>query len=57
MRVGSSSAVIERVEGLVHLIIDTYFTPNRTFSEFRELMDGHTFSAECRAKLQALNDR
>jgi len=63
MRVISSSAVIEKAEAVVHLIIDTYFTPNKTFSEFRELMNGHAadplraFSEECRAELQALNDR
>jgi hypothetical protein len=63
MRVVSSSAVIETAEAVVHLIIDTYFTPNKTFSDFRELMSGHAanplrvFSEECRAELQALNDR
>ena len=63
MRVVSSSAVIEKAEAVVHLIIDTYFAPNKNFSEFRELMNGHAvnplraFSAECRAELHALNDR
>ena len=63
MRVVSSSAVIEKAEAVVHLIIDTYFTPSKTFSEFRELMNGdaanplRAFSKECRAELQALNDR
>jgi hypothetical protein len=63
MRVASSSAVIEKAEAVVHLIIDTYFTPNKTFSDFRDLMNGHAinplraFSEECRAELQALNDR
>jgi hypothetical protein len=33
MRVVSSSAVIEKAETVVHLIIDTYFAPNKTFSE------------------------
>ena len=39
-----------------------YFTPNRTFSEIRELMNGHAvnplraFSEECQAELQALSD-
>jgi hypothetical protein len=41
MRVVSSSAVIEKADAVVHLIIDTYFTPNKTFSEVRELMNGH----------------
>src|SRR5215813_4110199 len=63
MRVVSSSAVIEKAEAVIHLIIDTYFTPNKTFSELRELMNGHAanplqaFSEECRAELQALNQR
>jgi len=63
MRVVSSPAVIEKAEAVVHLIIDTYFTPNKTFSEVRELMNGHAvnplraFSEECRAELRALNDR
>jgi hypothetical protein len=41
MRVVSSSAVIEKADAVVHLIIDTYFTPNKTFSEFRELINSH----------------
>ena len=63
MRVVSSPAVIEKAEAVVHLIIDTYFTPNKTLSKFRELMNGHAvhplraFSEECRAELQALSDR
>ena len=63
MRVVSSSAVIEKAEAVVHLIIDTYFTPNRTFSELRQLLNSHAFnplrafSEECRAELETLNDR
>src|SRR5262249_14066753 len=63
MRVASSSAVIERAEAVVHMILDTYFTPNKTFSEFRDLMNANAvnplraFSEECRAELHALNDR
>ena len=63
MRVGSSTAVIEKAEAVVRLIIDTYFTPNKTFSEFRDLMNDNAvnplraFSEECRAELHALNDR
>ena len=55
--------MIEKAEAVVHLIIDTYFTPNKTFSEFRELTNGYAvnpvraFSEEWRAELQALNDR
>ena len=63
MRVVSSSAVIEKADAVVHLIVDTYFTPNKTFSDVRELLNGHavnplrSFSEECRAELQALSDR
>jgi hypothetical protein len=63
MRVESSSAVIEKAEAVVHLIIDTYFTPNKTLSDVRELMNSHAvnplqaFSEECRAELRSLNDR
>ena len=63
MRVVSSSVVIERAKAVVHLIIDTYFTPDKTFSDIREQMNGHAvnplraFSEECRAELRALNDR
>ncbi|MGV7214655.1 hypothetical protein [Bradyrhizobium sp. UFLA05-112] len=63
MRVVSSTAVIEKADAVIHLIIDTYFMPNKTLSEVRELMNGHAvnplraFSEECRAELQALNDR
>jgi hypothetical protein len=60
MRVVSSSLVVERAEAVVHLIIDTYFTPNKTFSDFRELINGHAanplrdFSEACRAELHTL---
>ena len=63
MRVVSSPAVIEKADAVVHLIVDTYFTPNKTFSDVRELLNGHavnplrSFSEECRAELQALSDR
>src|SRR5262245_43475000 len=63
MRVVSSSAVIEKAEAVLHLIMETYFTPNKTFSELRDLMNGHAvnplraFSEACRAELQALNER
>src|SRR5215470_3920132 len=41
MRVVSSSAVIEKADAVVLLIVDTYFTPNKTFSDVRELLNGH----------------
>ncbi|MDL2406860.1 hypothetical protein PY650_14560 [Rhizobium calliandrae] len=63
MRVISSASVIEKAEAVVRLIIDTYFAPNKTFSEIRELMNGQamnplrSFSEECRAELQTLGGR
>jgi len=62
MRVLSSSAVIEKAEAVVRIIVDTYFAPNKTFTELRSLMSSHpidplrTFSEECRAELEALRD-
>src|SRR5438105_759145 len=57
MRVLSSTAVVERAEAVVRMILDTYFAPNKTFPELRELMNSHTmdplraFSEECREEL------
>ncbi len=54
MRVLSSDAVIEGAEAVVRKIIDTYFSPNRTFPELRELMNSRAmdplreFSEACR---------
>ena len=55
--------MIEQAEAVVHLVIGTYFRPTKTFSEFRELMNGHSvnplraFSEKCWSELQAPNDR
>src|SRR4030088_3474836 len=60
MRVLSSDAVIEGAEAVVRKIIDTYFSPNRTFPELRELMNSSAmdplreFSEACRNELRAL---
>lgn len=60
MRVLSSDAVIEGAEAVVRKIIDTYFSPNRTFPELRELMNSRAmdplreFSEACRNELRAL---
>jgi hypothetical protein len=57
MRVLSSSAVVEKAEAVVRAIVDTYFTPNKTFPELRDLMNSHTidplraFGEECREEL------
>jgi hypothetical protein len=63
MRVISSSSVIAKAEVVVQLIIDTYFVPNKTLSDLRDMMSSHAvdplqaFSEECRAELQAFNHR
>jgi hypothetical protein len=63
MRVLSSSAVIDRAEEVVRMVIDTYFAPNKTLPELRKLMDSHSidplraFSEECRAELSNVSRR
>jgi hypothetical protein len=58
MRVLSSPAVVEKAVVVVRMIVDTYFAPNKTFPELRELIDSgaidllRAFSEECRAELQ-----
>ena len=62
MRVTSSSAVVASAEAVIRMILDTYFAPNKTFPQLREMVDGHTvdplgaFAQECRAELHALTD-
>jgi hypothetical protein len=60
MRVLSSSAVIEKAEAVIRMIVDTYFAPNKTFPELRELINSRSmdplraFSEECRRELREL---
>jgi hypothetical protein len=62
MRVLSSSAVVEKAEAVLRMIVDTYFEPNKTFPELHNLLNTHpmdplrAFSEECRAELQAFRD-
>jgi hypothetical protein len=62
MRLLSSLAVVEKAEEVVRTIVDTYFAPNKTFPEFRELVERQTidlllpFTGECRAEFQKLPD-
>jgi hypothetical protein len=52
--------VVEKAEAVVRAIVETYFAPNKTFPELRELMDSdaidplRAFSEMCRAEFQAL---
>ena len=64
MRVMSSAAVIEKAEAVVRISLDTYSAPNKTFPEFRQLMNSHligeplrAFSEECRAELKNIRLR
>jgi hypothetical protein len=60
MRVLSSAAVVEAAEVVVHMIVETYFAPNKTFPEVRKLVNSHAidplraFADECRAEMRAL---
>jgi hypothetical protein len=62
MRVLSSPQVLHKGEAVVQMIIDTYFAPNKTSPELRELLDSHaidplrSFSEECRAELESPTD-
>jgi hypothetical protein len=62
MRIQSSLAVVERAEAVVRTIVATFSAPNKTFLEFRELVENQTidllrpFTDACRAELQALPD-
>jgi hypothetical protein len=61
MRVMSSSAVIEKAEAVVRIIVDTYFVPNKTFHDLRDLINSRSmdplraFSEECRRELRTLD--
>jgi hypothetical protein len=63
MRVLSSPAVVEKAEAVVGMIVETYFAPNKTFPELRELIKSHTmdplraFSEGCREELSYLKRR
>jgi hypothetical protein len=64
MRVVSSAAVIEKAEAVVRVSMDMYFAPNKTFPEFRQLINSHSvgeplraFSDECRNELNNIKSR
>ena len=58
MRLLSSPPVLQRAEAIVRMIVETYFAPNKTSVELRELLDRHAidplraFSEACRAELE-----
>ena len=53
-RVLSSSLIVERAHKIVRMIVDTYFSPNMTFPELRDLINSRAidplrqFSEACR---------
>ena len=63
MRVLANPAVVEKAEAVIRMIVDTYFSPNKTFPELRELIESHTidplraFSEECREELKRFSRR
>jgi hypothetical protein len=60
MRLLSSPPVLQRAEAVVQMIVETYFAPNKTSPELRELLDSHAidplraFSEVCRSELEPL---
>jgi hypothetical protein len=60
MRALSSSVIVEKAETVVRMIVDTYFSPNKTFPELRDMMNSHgmdplrEFSEACRGELRTL---
>jgi hypothetical protein len=60
MRVMSSPKVVDIAEGIARKIIDTYFEPEKTFLELREMINSGSinlireFSVVCRAELATL---
>jgi hypothetical protein len=62
LRILSSLAVVEKAESAARTIVDTYFAPNKTFREFRDLVDSQTidllraFTDERRSELLMLQD-
>jgi hypothetical protein len=63
MRVVSSPPVLEKADALVRMIVETYFSPNKTSLELRNLLDSDAidplrgFSEECRAELDYLSHK
>jgi hypothetical protein len=59
MRVLSSPAVVENADKVVRVIIETYRSPNKTFSDVTELLDDQaidplrSFSMACREELES----
>jgi len=63
MRVRSSPKIVKNAEKVARIIVDTYFTPNRTLHELHDMLDGESmdplrgFSEACRDELRPLRAR
>ncbi len=60
MRVRSPTPVIDKADGVMRLIIDTYSAPNKTFRDVHELLEQNTldpmraFAEACRKEFSGL---
>jgi hypothetical protein len=60
MRIISSPDIVERADKVIRMIIDTYFLPNKTFPELRDMIGRdaldplRAFSEACREELGTL---
>jgi hypothetical protein len=63
MRVLSTGDIVEKAEKVIRMIVDTYFAPNKTLPELRDMLNSpaidplREFSESCRNEMQALNSR
>jgi hypothetical protein len=61
MKILSSDAVVEAAEKAGRLILETYLSPNKTFFDLPELLNGmdplRDFSEACRRELQSAHRR
>jgi hypothetical protein len=61
MRVLSSVDIVEKAENVARMIIDTYFTSNKTLPELRGMLNSlaidplREFRESCRSEMQILN--
>jgi len=60
MRVVSSSTTVQHAEKVARMVVNTYLTPNKTFPEFRDMVNSgamdplRDFSEACREEFQQL---
>jgi len=60
MRVRSSPGVIENAEKVARIVVETYFSPNKTLREVHDMLESESmdplrgFSEACRDELRSL---